>query len=474
MSSVALPIPLTSPVADAADRWRRRFLVLYVGLLPFMVVTDLPWLGHKVQLTEVAFLGLLVVCGLRIASGAARAALPPFATALIAWLLVATLSALGALHPREAVVEVAAWAYLAVLCVVLAISIRSWDDWHLAVATWITVSAFTAALVVAGWLCGTLWGLATPFAIRVDPLSVIRSPFWVGIGFMWASKTPNMVIGYLLAGSLLALGMRWTARSSRGRWLASAAVAVHAVAVGVTISRVAIAVGFALLIFLLRFRSYGAEILRWVLLIAWLGLVVTVEVVSYVQPAAITIARHDLEEPAAAAYRKQYFWHLRADAPVHRLEIGAVYAPFARTMLSLAALDFWRERPWLGIGPGGFARELARRQAQDGERWRGLLVLKPWDPHSTYLGALAETGTLGTVALLAVFATIVRKAIAAVRLNAAPARAPVLWAVLAALAGYLVGAFDDDLVTKRWFWVMAALAVSARMLARRDRAAEQT
>jgi hypothetical protein len=474
MSSVALPIHLTSPVADAADRWRRRLLVLYVGLLPFMVVTDLPWLGHKVQLTEVAFLGLLVVWGRRIASGAATAVRPPVTTGLIAWLVIASLSALRALHPRDAVLEVAAWVYLAALCVVLATSIRSWDDWRLVVAAWLIASALTAALAVAGWLGGTRWDLATPFAIRVDPLSVIRTPFWVGIGFMWASKTPNMVIGYLLAGSLLALGMLWSARTRRARWLAAAAVAIHALAVGVTVSRVAIAVGFALLIFLLRFRSYGAEILRWVLLVAWLAFVATVELVSYVQPAAITISRHDLEEPAAAAYRKQYFWHLRADAPVHRLEVATVYAPFARTMLSLAALDFWRERPWLGIGPGGFARELQRRQAQDGERWRGLLVLKPWDPHSTYLGALAETGTLGLVALLAVFAMIVRQAIVAVRLNTDPTRAALLWAVLAALAGYLVAAFDDDLVTKRWFWVMAALAVSACMLVRRDRAAART
>ena len=37
--------------------------------------------------TEIVLLGLLVVSGVRIVSGAATAALPPFSARLIAWLI---------------------------------------------------------------------------------------------------------------------------------------------------------------------------------------------------------------------------------------------------------------------------------------------------------------------------------------------------------------------------------------------------
>lgn len=466
MSSVALALPLTSPVADSADRWRRRLLTAYVALLPVMVVRDVPWVGSKVQITELVFLALFVAWSLGLVCGTARLASPPVARWIAIWLAVGAVSSIFALRPRDSIVELAAWAYLAALCVVVATAIRTWGEWQRVIAVWVVASAFTATLVVVGVLCGMLWDLPTPFALRMENQSVIRRPFWIGVALMWAPATPNMVIGYLLSGSLLSLGLLWTTRERRTRWLAGAAVAIHVLAVGFTVSRVVIAVGFALIVFLLRFRSYGAELFRWALLIAWLVLTLTVQTVSYFQPAAVTVAVTDVEEPAAAAYRQEYYWHLRPDAPVYRLQIDAVYAPFARTLLSAAALDLWRERPWLGLGPGGFARELYERQKTRGERWRGLHVVHPWDAHSTYLGALAEIGVLGTLSVLVVFAVLMRQAVQALRWTSNLALSPLVWAIVAVLAGYVVAGFDDDMLTKRWFWCMAGLAGSAWLLAR--------
>lgn len=468
MSSVSVPLPLTRPaVSDLAHRWRHRLLVAYVAVLPVMVVHDAPLVGSKVQLTELVFLALLAVVVVAAIRDGRGLAWTPLAPCLGLWLGLGAVSALRALHPRDSAFELAAWGYLAALAVVIAGSIESWEDWRQVVVVWVAASAITAGLVAIGALAGMLWGLHTPFAILVDKLSVIRSPFWVGVGLLWASTTPNMVVGYLLAGSMLALGLTWTARTPRARWLAGIAVGVHALAFGLTISRLAIAVGFAFLVFLLRFRSYGAEVLRWLVLVAWLALVAVVETVSFYQPAAVTVSTSEVRGPDAAGYRTEHYWHLQPDAPVHRLQIETVYAPFARPLLAGAALTLWKERPWLGIGPGGFAREVFERQQTRGERWNGLLVLKPWDPHSTYLGALAEIGLLGTLAVLIVLAVLVWQTIQALRQVTEPALAPLLWAVLACVAGYLVAAVDDDMLTKRWLWGVAGLAGSAWLLARR-------
>lgn len=468
MSSVSVPLPLTCPAGAGIHRLRQRLLLAYVAVLPVMVLHDLPVVGSKLQLTELVFLTLFGASIVVAVRDRQRFARTPLTKWLVVWLALGVASTLGALHPRESLVQLAAWGYLAALYLVMTATIDSWDDWRRVVSVWVVVSSLTAALVVIGAVCGVLWDLQTPFAIRVDKLSVIRQPFWVGVGLIWASTTPNMVIGYLLAGSMLSLGMVWAAPDRRARRLAAAAVAIHAVAFGLTISRVAIAVGFALLVFLLRFRSYAAEVVRWVVLIAWLVLVLVVESVSIYQPAGLTVSVSEVAEPEAAAYRAEYYWHLLPDAPVHRLRVETAYAPFARPLLSGAALTLWKEHPWLGVGPGGFAREVYERQRTRGERWNGLSVARPWDPHSTYLGALAETGLLGAIGVLGVLGVLVRQTLQAVRRNAMPSLAPVLWAVLACVAGYLVAAFDDDLLTKRWLWCVAGLAGSAWVLGRRD------
>jgi O-antigen ligase len=458
-SSVPLPLSVT------AQTWRRRLLIAYVALLPVMVLSDLPLAGSKIQLTEIVFVALLGAWMVAALADPAALARTPLLRPLGVWMLIAALSTTRALHVRASALELASWLYLALVYVVIATSVGSWDDWRRIVVAWVIASSVTAGLVIAGAAAGYLWGLPTPFAVRYEPYSVLPRPVWAGVGLMWASPTPNMIAGYLLAGAVFALGLFGAAPGVRSRWLAGAAVAVHAAAFGLTISRVAIAAGFALLVFLLRFRSYGAEITRWGLLVAWLAFTLIVETVSVVQPARITTGITRVEEPAASTYRAQHFGHLRDEAPVQRLVIESIYAPFSRPLLYRAAVRMWSERPWLGIGPGGFATELFTRQ-QSGEGWDGLKVQAPWDPHTTYLGALAEIGALGLLSVLVLLAMLVGRTAQAARRTRGLPVAPIVWAVLACVAGYVLAAVDDDVLTKRWLWGVGGLAGSAWLLSR--------
>jgi hypothetical protein len=64
-------------------------------------------------------------------------------------------------------------------------------------------------------------------------------------------------------------------------------------------------------------------------------------------------------------------------------------------------LEMVRERPWLGVGSGGFERAYTAQVKDKYTDWR---VLPSADPHNQYLFFLAEQGLLGLLAFLAFIA----------------------------------------------------------------------
>lgn len=92
------------------------------------------------------------------------------------------------------------------------------------------------------------------------------------------------------------------------------------------------------------------------------------------------------------------------------------------------ALAMWRDRPVTGVGPDNFRRLDARYG-----RWmaRGNV---PLGAHNAFLEAAATTGTLGLLALLAVFGTAARAALRARGRTDEAARPPAVLALLTVLA----------------------------------------
>jgi len=132
---------------------------------------------------------------------------------------------------------------------------------------------------------------------------------------------------------------------------------------------------------------------------------------------------------------------------------GALRRPFAsRPELWQAAWSAFRERPWLGLGPGRFQESYGR--------WLPQVEPDPrLHPNELYLHVLAEGGLLAATALL----LLVGGALAALRRGLArPGTALQAAAGLGALAGWLAhGVFDSFLLFNGCsyaFWVGLALA----------------
>jgi O-antigen ligase len=123
-----------------------------------------------------------------------------------------------------------------------------------------------------------------------------------------------------------------------------------------------------------------------------------------------------------------------------------------RVYMWRSGLTMWRERPLLGVGPGGVKRDYSRYALPEASKKRTGHV------HNTPLQILVERGVLGLAAWLWIWVAFFAHAIR--RLRRLPGEAPVERALvvggLAAIVGFLVGGLseynfgDSEVVMVAW------------------------
>ena len=441
-------------------------LVAYVVLLPIMVLKGVPVVGSKIQLSDFVFLAPCVALWTSVRHGAFRLHWTPLMSALTFLIGVSALSALASGLGNTSVLEVVAFGYVACVYLVVVNAVRTWPQWLTLIDIWVATSSVVAVLGIIGVVLAS-GGIVTPFAVYYPYFYAIRKqPFWVATSTFLASPTPNMVYGYLHLGFFLTLGLLVSAlRRTRRSWHLVALI-MHLVAILFAYSRGWLALLVGGFVFLWQFRSRAIMALSHVVFLLLLLAAVSIEDLSIYNIARVSITVHDAPAALLPHERSQAYPYLQPDVSIQQVRIEATYAPFSRLYLYRAALKMFRERPWLGIGPGNFSEELYRRQAQQGESWEGLRVTAPWDPHSTYFGALAELGLLGCAAVVIVFGLAVWQILHAMRSAGAVPYTALLWSLLSGLVGYIVYAIDVDILTTRWFWFTVALGGCAWVLTR--------
>lgn len=135
-----------------------------------------------------------------------------------------------------------------------------------------------------------------------------------------------------------------------------------------------------------------------------------------------------------------------------------------RVYMWRSGLAMWRERPVLGIGPGGVKREYPRYALPEAVKKRTSHV------HSTPLQILVERGVLGLAAWLAIWVAFFTRCIGLLRRlprEARSARALVVGS-LAALMGFLIAGLsehnfgDSEVVMVAWAIMALPWAVEKR------------
>ena len=139
-------------------------------------------------------------------------------------------------------------------------------------------------------------------------------------------------------------------------------------------------------------------------------------------------------------------------------------APDLRSINRHAAIRMFKERPFFGLGQGMFTYNVRRYiNKDDVEKTLVLNKLKfnklLADPHSTFFGALAETGVFGLSAMLLLFIFIISNSFSAL----SSGEITTSWCFLSCFLGFLLsGLLSDDIFALRHLWLSMAFLIAIR------------
>lgn len=307
---------------------------------------------------------------------------------------------------------------------------------------WVTVAvAGSGVLYLLGDL---LWSLPDkPFGVRM------HTPY-VGdvLRLQGTFPGPELLGNFLTAGLPVVLALAVMARDRSRPWLGAGALALFA-AEFFTFSHSWVGLAAAGLLFgWPLFKARAWRIARAVLAAGVVGLFAAMLFVStfYVSELALDLT------PGAPPTTPVPV-HARVGQDQWRsLDVHATYTWISYHRLKVLAWDTFLAHPFTGVGRGNFD-SVSTHAAAEGrlvDNFEGI------HPHMTILGQFAETGLVGGIALLALWAGAF---ITARRLMYAGAPETHVWmarATLAALAGLFLNGLYTDLMNFRFLWVILA------------------
>ncbi len=163
------------------------------------------------------------------------------------------------------------------------------------------------------------------------------------------------------------------------------------------------------------------------------------------------------------------------DEASKRVGLTADYSYSMHLLSPVVSLKMFKEHPIIGIGLGTYNKHF--KEHVDWEWLRASFGFKAYpeynkvveekklnfDPHSLFLGILAETGLFGLSGLLIVIiAYITYAAVRIKKSRNSNFTKIVAECILAGLAGFLLNAMTMDVLTMRHFWFMLAIGLTCQ------------
>ncbi|MEW6614388.1 MAG: O-antigen ligase family protein [Thermodesulfobacteriota bacterium] len=164
------------------------------------------------------------------------------------------------------------------------------------------------------------------------------------------------------------------------------------------------------------------------------------------------------------------------DKLTKKVQVNLSYSYSLHFLQPITSLNMFKKHPLIGVGIGTYNQNFG-----DNVEWEKVksnygfeaypefvrLVKDKtlnFDPHSVYLGSLAETGIAGLVGVLIFFSNIIYLLTKKIRLATERVNQNVLWCVLAGIIGFLLNGFTIDLLTMRHFWFLIGIGLTPLLL----------
>lgn len=152
-------------------------------------------------------------------------------------------------------------------------------------------------------------------------------------------------------------------------------------------------------------------------------------------------------------------FNFEIDNQAELAKISFGISPGQREIINATAIKMWQDNFLLGVGPGEFTNQFKVYVDFDKYKnsWAALGKISEVDPHSTYYGALAETGILGLASMILLYAIILFQS--AMHCNDKQTAL-----LLASLAGLLLNGFICDIIMFRHLWLLFGFLCAAQQL----------
>jgi O-antigen ligase len=377
-------------------------------------------------------------------------------------LAVLTYLAIGLLSLSNAAylgVGLAKWLYYGVtgylLCLVLAVGLASWSDVRALTRVLVVVAAVVAAYTTVFSLLGQdyLWG-----AVHVQ-----NNPYYSTARAVGPFGNPVSTATYLIILMPFMVWIAATESSEPARLFGFGALGLSFLAVLLTQTRASVVTSGVALLVCLPLLKRG-----WLLLRRRTRRVLAVIAVTTIGVLGVTQA--DRLQESAERWRhllSQDEVTVRHGDRVYRYDSLLAYTERFRVAQYYTTLNMLREYPLLGVGFGNFSRVFPEyRYSENYETWE-------FGIHTTdnmFLMALAETGILGLLAIVATLAALVRAGLRGRAAASSRDERDLLLAFLASACAVLVSmlAWDlfNDPTVRITFWMVAGLALATVRLAR--------
>ena len=397
-------------------------------LLLFLVLIGLNWpaLPFNSSLADLIFIPLAISV---VTLARTRWSWRWFDTAVAAYLLGALPSLANVEDASPGVLELIREGYLVALYVVMALAVR--EGFARTIGKGLALGGSLLAIaglvvVVIGW-----WG--TP---PWPPMGEVMALPYVGEVLRLRAMTASeaMLACVLTAAAPFAITL---CASGRARPWCAASIATIAAA-GLTFSH-AIA-GFAVAALIAAWPSFAT--LPRLRRVAVAGVVLICLVLNF----AATISIKSVSFGGSIYADASAFYHAVDQGETRVGGATVTYTVMSYARIKQVAWDAFTLSPISGIGLDNFHWATQRAYSEG----RLPHLYSEIDPHSTLLGRLAETGLIGAVTLLLLWAAWTVMARDA-------SRDTIGYAAAAALAGLAVSSLNADIMNFRFLWVIAGL-----------------
>jgi O-antigen ligase len=428
-----------------------KILYIYIAFIPFSDLGYLHFGTKRIGWTEFIFLGLFILWALEYVRGKIRLRKTLLEFPIVSMLVLFSASFFNSKNLLDSMIEMSGLIYL-VMFFYLICTIISNQQKLQNLLNMVFISGTIIAL--AGLI---IFAMALVTGETLNNLFLhytkIESLAHCFPRIKFAFESPNMMLSYLHFVLIISIILFLLEKRGRRKFLIALSISI-----------------LLLTSFLTGSRSFTGLLLSLLMVQLWFS---KDRVVSFLKYLTIAGFIFFLIASIIKTIWIVFPLEIRKDNDKKLIELKADYAYSIHFIRPVASINMFKKHPLIGVGFGTYNRNFRDnidwdwfRQSFDFNGYPNYLFLAEkkalnFDPHSVFLGALAETGLLGSLGLMCFFigyAMLLAKGFT--RSKEHGFQSIVCGCVLAGFIGFLLNGMILDILSLRHLWIMMAIGAA--------------